>query len=90
MDDVVMEELGAQEEVSNQPGILGDGDLGCVVHGSHRSQPMDKGADPAGTLGKEPRIAGIAALKDDLQATEQHGTTPGIADLPVGDFDFYT
>jgi len=89
MNEVVVQELCAQQQVTDDAGIVGDGDPYSGVTGSYRSQPMNIGTNTAGPLREQIGIARVTALQQDLNAAEQRGAAPGITDLPVGDFHFY-
>jgi len=71
MNEMVVQELGTQQQVTNDAGIVGDGNAHGGVTGSHRSQPMNIGTNPAGPLREQIGIARVTALQQDLNAAEQ-------------------
>ena len=69
---MVMHILGADHQVADQLGIVGDLDLECVLNRTHRGNAMHQRADPANALGEGPGVAGVAAAQDDFDAAH-HG-----------------
>ncbi len=88
MHDVVVEKLSAHEQVTDQPGVVGDLHLDRIVHAAYRGERVDVGTHTAGPLGEQPGIARIAVLEDHFQAAEHRGAAPRIADLAIGHFYF--
>ena len=70
MDQMVMLELRAVKQVSNNARIFGDGNLDSVFNGSYRRQGMCVSTDPAGSLNKMVGIPGIPALKNEFDTSE--------------------
>ena len=52
VNDVVVQELGAQKKVADDAGVVRDGDAHGGVPGAHGGQPVNVSANPAGPLGE--------------------------------------
>jgi hypothetical protein len=77
---VVLDELGAQKQVSNEAGGRRRLEVEGVLHGADRSVVVDVGADAADPLGEERRIPGVAVLENSFDAPEHHPGAPGVHD----------
>ena len=88
VDDVVLHELDAFQQVAEDACIIGDRDAQGILDCPHRSDGMHGSAHAAHALGKEPGVARIAALHDGLQAAEGCAGAPGIGHFAIGDGHF--
>ena len=70
MHQMVMLELRAVKQVSNDACIWGNGNIDCIFNCPHRGQGVCEGSDPAGSLNKMVGIPGIPALKNELDASK--------------------
>jgi hypothetical protein len=75
---VVVDELGAVHEVARQAAQIGRIGLEAIIQGADGSQGVHLGAHAACALGDVRCVAGITAFKNNLQAAEQLGGTPGV------------
>ena len=64
VDDMVLQVLGGHDQVADQAGVVGDPDFERILHAADAGDGMDRGADPAETLGEVVGVPGIAALED--------------------------
>ena len=85
VNDVVMHELRGHHQVTDDGGVVGQDliDANSVFDSAGGSQCMHVCADTAGALGKVLCIAGITALQDDFQTTEQLGAAADVYDFAV-------
>jgi hypothetical protein len=70
MNDMVMLELGSMQQVSDEPGILGDLNVNRIFDCPHRGQSMCVRSDAAGTLDKMVGIPRIATLQNKFYSPE--------------------
>ena len=70
MNNVIMLELGAHEQIANDARIVGYLDADCIIDCPHRGQSMGVSSDAAGALHKMMGIPWISALQDDLDTPE--------------------
>ena len=68
---MVVQELGAQRQVSNDARIVGDGCVDCIFDGAHRAELVDVGAHTAQPLGDDGGIMGVAAVQNGFDAPEK-------------------
>lgn len=61
MDHMILDELGALEQIAQDAGVVGDRDAQRIFDCSHGADRMDCGSDAADSLGKDPGVAWIAA-----------------------------
>ena len=88
MHEVIVLELGAMQQVSDKPCILGDLNVNRVFDCPHRGQSMCVRSDTAGALDKMVGIPGVAPLQDKLNPSEHLSGTPGIFYFTTLDFNF--
>ena len=67
---VIMLELGAHKQVSNDARIVGYFNPNGVIDCPHRGQSMGVRSDAAGALHKMVGIPGISALQDEFNTPE--------------------
>ena len=83
VDHVVLHGLHAVHEIPDRVGVRRDADAERVLDGAARCHRVHHRADAADALGKSPGVARIAALHDELDATELRRGRPGGGDAPV-------
>lgn len=83
MYDVVLLELGAHEQVTNDPGVVGDLHANSTFNCPHRGQVVGVSSDPAGALGEERCIPGVPSLKNDFYSPEHLTRAPGVNNFPI-------
>lgn len=72
VDDVVVKELGAGDQVPDEAGVLRDDNPEGVLDGADGGKGVDRGTNATGALGEHPRITRIAFPQDHLKPAE-HG-----------------
>ena len=72
VDDVVLEIVGAEDEIPDQLRVGRHGDGESILDGPHGSQRMDGRADTAGALAESPGVTRIPAPEDNFDAAD-HG-----------------
>jgi hypothetical protein len=87
MDDVILDELGTFQQVTQNPSVVRDGDAEGILNCSHGADGVYGRSDPADALGKYPRVARVASGHDQLDTTEHHPSAPGIDNVPVLDLN---
>ncbi len=60
VDDVILHQLRAGDQVAHQARVIGHFDLQSVLHRSHGGEGMDDGAHGADSLQPVPRLARVA------------------------------
>ena len=70
MNDMVVLELSAVQQVSDQACVFGDLDPHCIFDCPHRGQSMGVRSDAAGALDEMMRISGVTPLQYQLDAPE--------------------
>ena len=80
VDDVVLHELDAFQQVAHDARVIGDRDAQGILNRPHRRDRVDRSTDATHALGKEPGISGITpfekgspARNDDLPAALDRG-----------------
>ena len=90
MDQVVVHELVAQNQVADIGSVGRNGLVDGVFKAACGGQGVGIGADATGTLGEVLRIAGIATFKNGFNSTEEGGATAGLFDHAAFNFHFNT
>ncbi len=80
VDDVVLDELRAGDQVANEPRVLGNDDAQRVLDRAHRRERMHRGADAADALGEDPGVARVASAENQLNAAKHRAGAPGVGD----------
>gem|GEM_PF-7086711 len=80
---VVLHVLGELHHVADDLRVRWHGDPQGVLHGTHRSQGVDRGAHATDALAERPGVPGVAPLEDQLQAAPHGARGKRIADLAV-------
>ncbi len=70
VNNMIMLELGAHQQVTNDACVLRNFDTHCVIDCPHRGQSMCVRSDTAGALHKMVGIPGISALQNHLDTPE--------------------
>ena len=70
MNNMIMLELGAHQQVTNDTSVLWNFNTHCIIDCPHRGQSMCERSDAAGALHKMVGIPGISALQDHLYTPE--------------------
>jgi hypothetical protein len=78
--------LGAMKQISNETRIGWNGNAGGILHGPHRGEPVDIGANATGALHKVMGIARISADEHHFDSPEHLAGAPGVRDLSPLDF----
>ena len=78
VDDVVVQTVGAEDEVADVLRVHRDLETDRVLDRAHRSDGVDGGADAADALGEEPRLARVTSLENELDAAEHLARRPGL------------
>src|SRR3954447_1946600 len=81
MDDVIVQAVRGEHQVADVLRVERDLQVEGVLHGAHRGDGVDGGADAADALGEQPRLARVTPLQDDLDAAPHLAGGPGVADL---------
>lgn len=89
MDNMIMLELSAVQQVSDQTRILRYFDANRVFDCPHRGQSMCVRSDAAGALYEMMSVAGVSSLENKFDSPEHLPGTPGIFYLATLDFDLY-
>ena len=80
VDDVVLNELHAVDQVPDQIRVGRDGDVQGILHGAAGGHGVHDGTNAADPLGKGPGVARVAPLHDDLDPAELGRMGPGVGD----------
>ena len=88
MDDMILLELGAVQQISDNTSVVGNGNANGIFDCPHRGQIMGVRSDPARTLHKQGGIPGIPPLQDNFDAPEHLSGTPGVLYLAPFNFHF--
>ena len=89
MDQVVMLELGAVKQISDDSGIIRNLNSDGVFDCPHRGQSMGVRSNAARALNKMLGISGIPSLKNKFNAPKHLPGTPGVNDFASGHLNFY-
>jgi hypothetical protein len=81
VDDVVLLELGAHQQIPDDASIVRDLYTNSAFYCPHRGQVVGVSSDPAGTLGKQWCIPGIPSLQDNFNTPEHLTGAPGVDDF---------
>src|SRR5208283_3328952 len=86
---VVVQVLGAVEQVTDQSPVFGHVCPKGVVHRADRGQAVNVGANAAGTLRKKICVPWVPALEHYLESSEKGRTAPRVCHFPILHFHFY-
>ena len=76
VDDVVVDELAARDQVAHELGVGRRRGADRVLDGPHRGDGVHRRADAADPLGPDPGLAGVLALEDRLDPAEHRRRPP--------------
>ena len=80
MDDMILHELHAVDQIPDEVGIGRNGDVERILHRAAGCNRVDHGAHAADPLGEGPGVARIASLQDGLDPAELRGRRPRVGD----------
>jgi hypothetical protein len=83
VNDVILNELRAFEQVAHDTGVVRDGDTQGVFDCSHGADGVNGRSDTANALRKEPGISRVPFLHDQFDAPEHHTCAPGVYDVAI-------
>jgi hypothetical protein len=89
VDDVILHVLDSLNDISQNSSVIRDPDSQRIFNCSHGADGMNRCSDPSYPLRESPRFAGIAALKDELDASKHGAGGPSIGHLPPVYLDLY-
>jgi hypothetical protein len=85
---MIMLELGAHKQVTDDTRIFGNFDTDCIIDCPHRGQRMGVRSDTTGALHKMVGIPGVSTLQNELNTPKHLARAPGIHHLAAGHLDF--
>ena len=80
VDDVILHQLRAGDQVAHQARVIGYFDLQCILHRPYRGEGVDHGTYGTDPLQPVPRLARVAVADHQFQAPEHGAGTPGVGD----------
>ena len=87
VNDAVMHRVRQDDQVADVLRIEWNFHLQGVFHGTHRSDGVHRGADPADALRDGPGVARIASQQDQFHPAPHLAGRPGFVDLAAIDVD---
>src|SRR5512139_2016078 len=88
MHDVILDELRAEHQISDEFGVFWNCDLQCVLYRPDARECMHRGADAAYAFNKCPSVARIASFQDRFNTAHHRSGTEGISDFAAFDHGF--